>query len=111
MKSKYIEDDDYAAMFPGCRVIVRNNNISSAIQKLKRKVSEESILQEYHRHSFYMKPGERRRRAAAAARKRHLRDVAQREDEFNGVVRKRRKKTVSKRENTQRIDAGNSVQK
>ena len=85
MKKKQTRNNDLESMFPGTRVFVRGNNIHFALQKLKRKVQDERIMQDYREHCFYEKPGDKRRRKAAAARKRHIREKTRREEEFSAL--------------------------
>lgn len=45
-------------------------SIENALRRFKRKVSQEDILKEAKKHSFYLKPGQKKRVKQALARKR-----------------------------------------
>ena len=45
--------------------------LENALRRFKRKVQLEDVIQEFKRHSFYLKPGEKRRVKEAMARKRN----------------------------------------
>lgn len=51
---------------PGIFVEVRNGDITKALRKFKRKVSDSGILQEIRDRQFYKKPSEKRKEAKAA---------------------------------------------
>ena len=55
---------------PGIAVVVRNNDVFSAIRKFKKKVQEEGIIQTVRNKQEYVKPSEKKRKAKAAARAR-----------------------------------------
>jgi len=55
---------------PGIAVVVRNNDVFSAIRKFKKKVQEEGIIQTVRKKQEYVKPSEKKRKAKAAARAR-----------------------------------------
>ena len=59
---------------PGSKVEVRNNDITKAMRKFKRKIQEDGILQEYRERQYYEKPSLVRKKAKAAARSRWLRN-------------------------------------
>jgi small subunit ribosomal protein S21 len=54
----------------GLSVKVYNNNVSKALQKLKRMVQNEGLNQELRRRQHYEKPSEKRRRLKNMAVKR-----------------------------------------
>ena len=54
----------------GLTVQVRNNNVTQAWRKLKRKVQEEGILQTVREKQHYEKPSLKRKRQKAMAKKR-----------------------------------------
>ena len=54
----------------GMYVEVRNNDISRAMRKLKKMVSNENILREVREKEAFEKPSLKRKKAKAAARKR-----------------------------------------
>ena len=45
-------------------------SIENALRRFKRKVSQEDIMKEGRKHSFYLKPGQKKRVKQALARKR-----------------------------------------
>jgi len=57
---------------PGTLVEVRNNDVTRAMRKFKRKVQEDGILQTYRERQHYEKPSLVRKKAKAAARSRWL---------------------------------------
>jgi|TARA_R110000868_G_scaffold396569_2_gene668814 small subunit ribosomal protein S21 len=61
---------DYEVRKKGLRVEVRNNNITKAWRKLKRRLQDEGITQELRERRFYEKPSEKRNRKKAIAIKR-----------------------------------------
>jgi len=61
---------------PGSKVEVRNNDITKAMRKFKRKIQEDGILQEYRERQYYEKPSLVRKKAKAAARSRWLKKLA-----------------------------------
>ena len=54
----------------GTRVEVRNNDVTKAMRKFKRKVQDSGILDELRQKEFYEKPTTKRKRAKAAAKSR-----------------------------------------
>lgn len=60
----------------GTRVEVRNNDVTKAMRKFKRKVQEDGILQEYRERQYFEKPSLVRKKAKAAARSRWLKKLA-----------------------------------
>ena len=56
----------------GLTVEVRNNDVTRAWRKLKRKMQDEGILQELRDRKYYTKPSTKRARAKAAGRARWL---------------------------------------
>ena len=54
----------------GLTIEVRNGDVNKALRIFKKKVQEESILQEYKERQHYVKPSEKRRKAKAAGKKR-----------------------------------------
>jgi len=61
---------DYEVRKKGLRVEVRNNNITKAWRKLKRRLQDEGITQELRERRHYEKPSEKRNRKKAMAIKR-----------------------------------------
>ena len=61
---------------PGTRVEVKNNDLSKALRKFKRKVQEDGILQLLKERQHYEKPSIKRKKAKAAARARWLKKLA-----------------------------------
>ena len=60
----------------GITVIVRNNDVNSALRKFKKKVQEAGIIQEVRERQAYVKPSEKRAKAKAAGRARWLKKQA-----------------------------------
>lgn len=60
----------------GLTVEVRNNDISYALRKFKKKVQEDGILQELRNKEYFEKPSIKRKKAKAAARARWLKKLA-----------------------------------
>lgn len=60
----------------GTRVEVRNNDVTKAMRKFKRKVQEDGILQQYRERQYFEKPSLVRKKAKAAARARWLKKLA-----------------------------------
>lgn len=61
---------------PGSKVEVRNNDVTKALRKFKRKIQEDGILQTYRERQYYEKPSLVRKKAKAAARSRWLKKLA-----------------------------------
>lgn len=58
--------------FPkGMAIFVHNNDINSALRKLKKRVMSEGILQDSRKKEFYVSPSEQKRIAKQSAIKRH----------------------------------------
>lgn len=64
----------------GTRVEVRNNDVTKAMRKFKRKVQEDGILQEYRERQYFEKPSLVRKKAKAAARSRWLKKLSKLND-------------------------------
>lgn len=64
----------------GTRVEVRDNNINQAMRRLKKILQQEGVFKELRDRRFYEKPSMKRKKARAAARKRHLKELAKRQD-------------------------------
>lgn len=64
----------------GSRVEVRDNNINQAMRRLKKILQQEGLFKELRDRRFYEKPSMTRKKAKAAARKRHLKELAKRQD-------------------------------
>jgi small subunit ribosomal protein S21 len=62
----------------GLTVPVYDNDVSKAMRKLKKKMQTEKVFQDFKKKEFYEKPSLKRKRARASARKRHLKEVAKR---------------------------------
>lgn len=60
----------------GLVVHVRNDDISGALRKFKKKVIESGLLQEIRERQYYEKPSEKRKKAKAAGRARWLKKQA-----------------------------------
>lgn len=73
MNPKY---DNKEVNLPGTKVEVRNNDITKALRKFKRKIQEDGILQTYRERQYYEKPSLVRKKAKAAARSRWLKKLA-----------------------------------
>lgn len=61
----------------GLYVPVINNDIAKAIRRLKKKVNNEGVLQDFRENQYFVKPSEKRRLAKKAGRKRWLKKKAQ----------------------------------
>lgn len=64
----------------GTRVEVRNNDVTKAMRKFKRKVQEDGILQQYRERQYFEKPSLVRKKAKAAARSRWLKKLSKLND-------------------------------
>lgn len=60
----------------GLRVEVRDNNVNTALKKLKKKVDESGRLIDVIKKSHYEKPTETKKRKKGAARARWLKKLA-----------------------------------
>ena len=54
------------------RVPIKDNNVTIALRKLKRKMDDNNVLQDHLAHQEYVKPSVERKRKAGAARARWL---------------------------------------
>tara|TARA_X000001036_G_C20344730_1_gene669992 strand:+ start:21 stop:308 length:288 start_codon:yes stop_codon:yes gene_type:complete len=70
----------------GLYVEVRNNDITWALRKFKKKVQEDGILQEYKERQFYTKPSEKRKKAKAAGRARWLKKLEKQEQALTANI-------------------------
>ena len=64
----------------GTRVEVRDNDIKHAMRRLKKLMITEGVFKEMRDRRFFEKPSTTRKKAKAAARKRHLKELARRQD-------------------------------
>jgi len=64
----------------GTRVEVRDNNMQQAMRRLKKLMISEGVFKEMRERRFFEKPSAKRKKAKAAARKRHLKELAKRQD-------------------------------
>ena len=53
-------------------VIVRNNNVDGALKKLKKKLQNDGVIQQFRKKQEYEKPSDKKRRVKKALRKKHL---------------------------------------
>ena len=60
----------------GTYIPVRNNNMKSALRKLKKILTDEDAFKEMRDRRFFVKKSEKRRRKKAAAVKRHQKEQA-----------------------------------
>jgi len=67
---------------PGLMVEVRNGNVDGALRVLKKKLQKEGFYSELREREFYKTKGEKRRLAKAAGRRRYLKELEKREEEF-----------------------------
>tara|TARA_B110001454_G_scaffold138882_1_gene129032 strand:+ start:618 stop:929 length:312 start_codon:yes stop_codon:yes gene_type:complete len=72
----------------GTTVEVRNNDVTKALRKLKKKLQADNTLQEARDRQFYTKPSEKRRLAKKAGRNRWLKKQREMDSEW-GFSRKR----------------------
>lgn len=64
------------------KIEVRNNNVDGALRILKKKLQKDGFYTTLREKEFFRTKGEKRRLAKAAGRKRHLKEVQKRIDEF-----------------------------
>jgi small subunit ribosomal protein S21 len=64
----------------GTTVYVKNNDVSRALRKLKKKMQTEKIFQTLKDKQHFEKPSLKRKKARASAVKRWKKYVSQRED-------------------------------
>lgn len=55
----------------GISVTVNNNDISSAMRKLKKLMTTEGVIRDYRKKEFYVSPSEQKRIEKNAAIRRH----------------------------------------
>jgi len=66
----------------GLYVEVRNNDVSRALRKLKKLVTQEGIIKDIRAKEYYEKPSLKRKKQKAAARKRWLKQVEKNKDNW-----------------------------
>ena len=59
----------------GLYVEVRNNDVSRALRKLKKLVTQEGVIKEIRAKEYYENPSLKRKKQKAAARKRWLKQL------------------------------------
>ena len=59
----------------GLYVEVRNNDVSRALRKLKKLVTQEGVIKEIRAKEYYEKPSLKRKKQKAEARKRWLKQL------------------------------------
>jgi small subunit ribosomal protein S21 len=72
MARKRINDDTKR----GLQVDVHNNDVNKALRKLKKKISEDGILQDLRKREYFESKGTKRRKAKEAAIRRYKRQRA-----------------------------------
>ena len=55
-------------------VVVHNNDVNSAVKKLKKKMFDEGIIRELRERRFYESPSQKRRRKHAEAVRRNKKE-------------------------------------
>lgn len=78
-KSKHNEKD---AIVSGLRVEVRNNDIARAMRKLKKKITEDGILQDIRDKVFFESKGTKRRLAKQASIRRYKKQRTKDQDNW-----------------------------
>lgn len=66
----------------GLYVEVRNNDVSRALRKLKKLVTQEGVIKDIRAKEYYEKPSLKRKKQKAAARKRWLKQVEKNKDNW-----------------------------
>jgi len=66
----------------GLYVEVRNNDVTRALRKLKKLVTQEGIIKDIRAKEYYEKPSLKKKKAKAAARKRWLKQVEKNKDNW-----------------------------
>jgi small subunit ribosomal protein S21 len=66
----------------GLYVEVRNNDVSRALRKLKKLVTQEGVIKEIRAKEYYEKPSLKRKKQKAAARKRWLKQLEKNKDNW-----------------------------
>lgn len=69
--SKHFKGNDGAGMY----VEVRNNNVDQAMRKLKKKLSNDGIMQQLKDRRYFTTNTEKRLRAEAASKARHRKRI------------------------------------
>lgn len=64
----------------GMRVEVRDNDITKALRKFKKKLADDGLLQELRKREYYESKGTKRRKAKEAAIRRYKRLRAKQAD-------------------------------
>jgi small subunit ribosomal protein S21 len=64
----------------GTTVYVKNNDITRALRKLKKKLQTEKVFQTIKEKEYFEKPSLKRKKAKASAAKRWKKYLAQRDD-------------------------------
>lgn len=64
----------------GMRVEVRDNDITKALRKFKKKLADDGLLQELRKKEYYESKGTKRRKAKEAAIRRYKRLRAKQAD-------------------------------
>ena len=74
MKNRRKDHSDFGKS--GLQVNVINNDVSKALRKLKKKISEDGLLQELRKREYYESKGTKRRLEKKAAFRRYKRNQA-----------------------------------
>lgn len=67
-KKEYIKKEHE---FRGMSVLVNNNDVSTAMRKLKKLMTSEGVIRDYRKKEFYVSPSEQKRIEKNAAIRRH----------------------------------------
>lgn len=69
--------DDYSNLKNGTKILVKNNDVSRALRKLKKILQQEKVFQELKEKEFFEKPSMKKKRARASAVKRWQKFLSQ----------------------------------
>lgn len=59
----------------GLSVKVYDDNIDKAIRNLKKKITNEGLIKEMKKNTFYEKPGDKKRREKSEAKRRYKKNL------------------------------------
>ena len=73
----WLNDNDTGRQFKGTRIFVKNNDVTKALRKFKKRLQDEGWFNELRKREHYTSPSEQKRKDLASAQVREKKRVAQ----------------------------------
>lgn len=79
MKKTYNKSEEFRCR--GTLIEVYNNDVNKALRKLKKRMTDENVVQDIRKNEFYQSKGTKRRLSKLAAIRRHRKNIAKEQDQ------------------------------